>query len=803
MNKTAVKSGVSLDSVNEPGLFASRSRADEIETATRKALLSVSTETIQFLPVSELVTLQSLLRHGNRFGYWETPREWAAMHKATQTNIDLRRRIVDFLPKKMQRQIARQLLPATGNELSGIDENSYSPATRQLSSLLNAALLTLTRYLIVLRMGPAGLGRKKCGVPLDPTSVIGIGYGVMPQLLAVAVCRYMADRQNEFSHSDSLARPEARCDEIVLSVIKKADLNGVSDSAKEGIYREVRRMSALVARGCWENIPIIDDDYLVPSRVVGPEPRVPSQNITVPHLPLPDEYLSVLGARSLWLVYDVAPNLLSITDKFLEIWGDTEVLGLTPPGIRCRRSAQVERFLKDFCWCDRSGNRMDVPLFRPLLGQYKKKKPLVGAVRNSVEAGEATVAGCEDFSEARTWPPRTFSHIMRLLYAVQLAHLCVFALSTGARKSEILSLDRRCVRYARNENWYADGRTFKLSERYDGEARDWVLPDVAVHALQQQVKVINAAEAVGPITPKRGSRTAGKSDAAPMHLWGQISAAGASDRTAPLIEVRQALLAYARLLGMDLKPGGQFLRPHRFRKTVARLVALALTQAPKVLLDVLGHKSIETVMYYILADKELQGEIQKVSRELRVMRAKETIEKMVLEEDEQNSLPPASGYGGPAALMLRQTVKLRRAQLKDAGRQWQASNALELARILTNGGESWQLVRAGVICTKFAGTESGPCNKSKGRPEPANCQPECMHRLEEGFLHEDVDGAIREAVVAYREARANSDELLQALWERQIRLNISRFSDLRVKWMSDPIVQGVMEASAHVKVGDD
>lgn len=112
---------------------------------------------------------------------------------------------------------------------------------------------------------------------------------------------------------------------------------------------------------------------------------------------------------------------------------------------------------------------------------------------------------------------------------------------------------------------------------------------------------------------------------------------------------------------MDTASGGQNFRTPPFRKTVARLVALALTQAPKVLMDVFGHKSIEMTLYYILADKDLRAEIEKVSRELRILSATQAIAEMVANDDSVNS------YGGPAAGMLKTAISTHKQRVHQLG----------------------------------------------------------------------------------------------------------------------------------------
>jgi hypothetical protein len=347
------------------------------------------------------------------------------------------------------------------------------------------------------------------------------------------------------------------------------------------------------------------------------------------------------------------------------------------------------------------------------------------------------------------------------------------------------------VQYAGNGLPYASGRTWKLVERHEGVVREWVLPDLAMQAIEQQLRIVTLIDDIGTAAPKRAQAGVGAAEARPTHLWAQLGG-GQANRSAPLTHTRAALRAFATYLGMDADPGGQGIRVHRFRKTIARLAALALTQAPKILKDVFGHKSIEMTLYYILTDKDLQVDVERVTRELRVMRAKETVEAMVMAE-ETPGLPMLGGFGGPAAVAVASAISVHRERLHRRGEDWGAESAYELAEILTLQGKAWQLVRPGIVCTKFPGTESGPCNKSKGAPEPARCQSHCKHRLEEAFLHDDVDASIGEALAAYTEAGKRADDLLQALWADQVRVNLGRFPDLKAKWMEDASVRTIAE----------
>ncbi|MGA4196572.1 hypothetical protein ACI2VG_05745 [Ralstonia nicotianae] len=575
-------------------------------------------------------------------------------------------------------------------------------------------------------------------------------------------------------------------DELMLTVglisdLSTEDLAALTPKSRPKVVKECERMAILGDLELWWDIPMSEGRTLTQA-MTGPSLHNEPPPRRDPHRPLPDDYVAEMGARGFWLIFDIAPNLFKIGESLLKIWKDTDRPDFAAVTVRDARRVAVRELLRTYEWRDREGRPLEESPFPLVL----RKKKGFGVDKNAPkEAVE------------QRWPPRTYLDFMALLGAVQSAHLFICFMSLGARRSEILSLERTCVAYAVDGRPYANGLTFKFVERHEGEMRDWLLPHAAVIAIEQQVRLVNLGEQVGVLTPKR-TLEGGVPASAATHLWGQFSAsASASDATLPLNYVGKALLGYARILGMDSKPGGQRLRTHRFRKTLARLVALALNQAPRLLMEVFGHEAIETTLYYILTDKELRSEIETVARELRVMRAKEVVEKMV-DADLAGPSEPAEnygGYGGPAALAIHNAIQVHIQQKHRLGADWDVASPLELAELLTLQGKAWEQVRPGVLCTKFAG-EAGPCNKSKGRPEPSKCHSKCAHRLEEGFLREDIDGAIRDSVNAFEQAIANDESLTAAHWAAQVRGHVPRFPDLRDKWMANPTVQRLMTEEA-------
>ncbi|UYR12210.1 hypothetical protein NQS35_02125 [Ralstonia pseudosolanacearum] len=473
--------------------------------------------------------------------------------------------------------------------------------------------------------------------------------------------------------------------------------------------------------------------------------------------------------------------MLAIAEKMAQLWEQTATSHHAGRTIRDKRRDALQELLNAHEWLDGEGRPFKAP---PFVVQLTRPTGFAAAQRAQ--------SGDSDFR----WPPQNHRDVLGLLGTIQLAHYFFVALSTGARTSEILGLRRDCVCYAPDTRAYARGKTYKLVQRHDGEWRDWLLPDIGIHAIEQQVRLVSLAERIAFMDPS--SAPALDNEASPQedknHLWGQLSGGIASDARQPLRYINLRLRRYAHTLHMEATPGGQNLRSHRFRKTLARLVALALTQAPKLLMDVFGHRSIEMTLYYILTDKDLRAEIETVSRELRVMRAREVIEKMV-EADlacQEETAAELHGYGGLAAIPIHSAVTTHRQRVHRRGSNWNTDSVIELAELLTLQGKAWEQVRAGILCTKLPG-ESGPCNKRKGRPEPSKCRSSCTHRLEEAFLKEDVDASIRYAVDAYEHATLAEKSLTAAHWAAQVRTNVPRFPDLRQKWIGNPTVQALMD----------
>lgn len=700
-----------------------RDRASEIGSSKLKALLRFSASDIQTLPIEQIAELQSLLRHGSTPGVWETPADWLppTMRVSHRKSADLRQRILHHIPKSI---------------------DAASPA---LASALDYAVLSLTRYLLLLRIGPAGMGRKGKNRSLDVTTISAIAHWQGPAMYALALSKLLGADGIGVVRNGQL-----------LAALSNIDFSSRTTYTAVEIRKESERVRMLCSRELWLDAPT----FQMPSRAEamnGAPINTPKPRERDSHLPFPDDYLSQMAERSIWLMQHIGPHIIAVAQQMAAVW-DTPTTN---------RPKVTKKILAKYVWRDRNGQEL-------------KKLPFEFRLQRRSKAGAPKPSGA-------SWPPRNYLDVLTVLSAVQMAHYFIVALSMGARASEALSLQRRCVVYSADGRPYAHGLTFKLVRSFEGEVRDWRLPKIAVDAIEQQARLVALAERI-PKAGKQRELPAETASEERQHLWAEISTCAKSNAARELRNINDYLKRYAKTLGLSVMPGGQNIRSHRFRKTLARLVALALTQAPKILMDVFGHKSIEMTLYYILTDKELRAEIETVMRELRVMRAKEVVERMVEAQLEPTAMPDLGGYGGLGAVTLSNAVSMYRDRVHRRGENWGASSAYELAELLTMQGTAWEQVRPGVLCTKFPG-EAGPCNKSKGRPEPSRCQSTCGHRLEEAFHREDVDGAIADCVEHYERAIADGEDLMAAHWSSQVRAHLERFADLKTKWLRNASVR--------------
>jgi len=692
-----------------------------------QALALFPLENLQHLDVESALRCQMMLGHGETFGIWETPETLVPHMMKHMRRVDLRSRIAAYLP--------------TGTQTS--------PA---LDVLLNEGVLWLTRLSLLKRMGPAGLGSTAKFKPLDASTVAERLYQFDVKLVALGVTRRLEGTVNS-----SMA---------FVSTLTAEDLLALW--AKEESRCELMRLTQLQALSFWSDAPGAREFKGNTTAVRGaPSPRPPERK-RIPHPPIPDDYMAVMGPRMLWLIKDLGPNLIHLLESLPKMLESNNVNRET---IKRR----ITRYFQANCWRDRNGQVIEKPPFDLRhggdSGKHYRKDP--------------------NQSDPFEWPPRHWTSIQTLATTLQTAHLWMALLVMAGRIGEIATLGRDCVEFAKDGQLYANGKTYKSSRVLAGKEREWPLPEFMVDVFYQQVKLVEACERLARMIDdsEKMANLSGDSN----HLWASLGAKGSADATKKLAVYGANLQLLAERIGLSPKPGGKNLHPHRFRTTLARLAGLAIDGSQKVLMLLLGHDDVTTTLGYMQSDRAFAKEVNDITRELRIMRGEALIEDMRAALRDPQSLP-YGGHGGGGAPVLADSVRAYEEQLHRSGEEWGVNTSRELSVLLTNNGESARLISAHVVCTKTAG-EVGLCSKKKGAIVAGNCQTECNNHIEDKTGRRDTERVIPILVQHAQENIANNDWLPLQRDKKQLDRELKRYDDIGAQWRTKPEVLVILGAA--------
>lgn len=713
---------------------------DDIEKSRIGASARWDTARFQHMGPDELVQVQAALCHGSTYGRWQTPRNWLtkqARRSPSRLNIDLRRRLRNNVLVHLQLQDGEQPPP-------------------DLEQWLDQAVLTMTRLLLLLRCADAS-GRNLQRQVLAPSTILVWESTCLVKCLSLAVAQGLRDSLDSFAVANGERRILGR---ITAQQIKER--YGDSNSRKKTSVLE-NRLRHWSEVGYWRDVFATQDTSAIHDLKLGKSRNSAHEHDASEYKPLPDEYAALLAKRSLWLMREIGPNLVRIAPEFATLYAKgAEQLrtgSFAPENRSTRHRDRAYRILRDFTWLDSRGRPLTgIPFHLTLSSNWRAHGRL----------------------------PHSARALFDLMAYVQTAHQVIVGLTMGLRESELLDMTRGCVKERTIHDepcYYVESRTFKLSSDHEGEWREWPVVAQVKEAVASQEILMSALDKINAAKDPGYQATS--------DLWGRFSLM--SDSQGEFTTTNLWLRYYAEALGMDKAPGGQNFTSHRLRKTLARVVALALVDSPMVLYEIFGHRGIEMTLHYILANKSLKQEVEAIAREINVMRATEVVEVMAQSELRRlagQSLPGDlhGGCGGGAAGPIDTHIREELRKVHERGDSWGADDAIELGRLLTNAGQQWMLVRKGVICTKSPGV-AGPCSlKARGRPEPSKCSSECAHRLEREFLRNDVREILDTALKAYEQALVDEENGLAAYWGGQIRINIGRFPDIELEYLQRPSV---------------
>ena len=761
----------------------------DVDSSRLRAAAQIQAHDIQSVDVNTVERLKALAGHGDQLHVWSTPQNWL-VHSSRMDAIEaVNLRAAALSALTIEERSTINVMPSAGNVITLTAEISTA-------QLIDSIVLQAVRYLLLLRLGPSvNIGSVASTASLKPTVIASLASGAIRRMLTI-----ITRKRFDLLSQGMLAVDDRR----FFALIQQSDLVQLPKTFAVSCAAELHRMDRLHGRGLWFDAPLpiransITVDPTLPPMIATPEPR-PS-----PHLPLPDEYVAQLGQRSLWIIEHLGPFLLDVSETLLTEWRNSALRG------RCSKDTRKQILLKVLA--ARTGRCASRPPTSPLRcptppftihlsthgeenGQRFRRKSIVSQQEERDETKPL---------KAIVWPPSNLAHYIGLCGVLQGAHFFIVSMAMAARQSESMTLSRSCVAYEQGGQYRAVGRTFKLVQNFEGELREWNLPEVAAGAIEQQARLVKILEQMpwfedlsALLNPEFTAFTGD-------HLWCSFGTNLTNPRVVPR-NPNSFLRKFARTLGMDTSPGGQPLRTHRFRKTIARLAALAVDEAPLMLKHLFGHKNIEMTLHYILADRSLAAEIEQLTKELHILRAEGPVKTLLVElmgsagqgVDTKDHEVNYSSYGGKAVARLADTVKRFRDRvgggdrMRNSSEDFGADQIDDVVRILTGEGTYFNLVRPGVICTKRLG-EWGPCSRKKGQADRSNCQETCDHRLEEPWQRADADGCVADALAGYERACKDNEVLLQSFWSDQVRRNLVRFEDIHAKWKHHPVIAQIM-----------
>jgi integrase len=470
-------------------------------------------------------------------------------------------------------------------------------------------------------------------------------------------------------------------------------------------HRSMARLNGLFAFGLMDDWPAND---VTPGKIAKRQGSKADQ-------PLSDAAFTEIVRAALWLS--------ALTEEVLIAYLRVKNITTTPEGRRRHGHVQAHRTTLVQAWSPAAIRSGDVlPYALRLDGALHRAFPLEGA---------------------------NFRALADLLALCQTAIAVLTLGSTGMRIGELIGLRPDALRKDR-DRCYIDGPSYKTNDGAQGQPRSWPLPRITADAFESQRKVQAAL-------------------ASTDYLW--VTLAGESNVTGvPNLDRSVTKFGDAVLMpdGRKLSDVDGKVSPHRYRYSVTRLVALSLEGVTQIMFDVLGHDDKEVTLSYMLRDRELREDIDKVRREVRAVRVKEVFDR-------------ADEHGGKAAEFVR---KVKTEMLARSGqKELETEDVLEAANILG----TCEVVRPGVLCTAQP-LERGACSSNLGIRDFAACSTSCLHRLELAAKRVDrrknLDFMLNKIVGA---------ELFErAFMHNQILANLQPFPDLIDEFASDPRPQAAL-----------
>lgn len=284
---------------------------DPVEASRLACLQRFERAGVQNLGRDDLLAAQTLLEHGPKWGYWQTPATLApGLTFKAKVNIDLTARLRDFLA------------------MEGVTD---APDT-----LIEEGVSTLTRLGVLLRLVPSGTSSTKARRALKPVTISNFLYHKITRIAARAMRRKLESGEEASG---------------LFYCLTDADQHEFNAEKRSRI--ELERLHTLSARGQWHDVPPPPETTQTtdPSRA----PYVPPpEKKPVPYLPLPDTWLEEIGPRVLWVIQELGPHLLHLLEALPESMTKLD-WSLSIAAISPKLQILIAAHLAKYPWLDRAG----------------------------------------------------------------------------------------------------------------------------------------------------------------------------------------------------------------------------------------------------------------------------------------------------------------------------------------------------------------------------------------------------------------------------------------------------------------
>ncbi|MBB5358620.1 integrase [Rhodanobacter sp. ANJX3] len=473
--------------------------------------------------------------------------------------------------------------------------------------------------------------------------------------------------------------------------------------------------------------------------------------------PFPDEFTGQCGQRVLWLIKTLGPTLLDCLEACLDARPPPPSRNHYAALVKGSRTAQNEAMetnrvrrtiVKEWEWRDPTGRRIErIPFGVFSARSIYSRRQLNLKLRDNEDPNSL---------------PETWQAMRSFLTLLEAAHAWLLLLASGPRASTALSQKEDCLE-AVGDGYRLKGIVTKNDRSVAGYSRDWPAPPIIEFTARQQIRLARLLKRMEPLSASENTGD---------HLWVTTLKSPVGGR---LHDMNALLNKLVKNLGLKhlLAEEHQSAHVHRFRKTLARVIALTLTNAQMVAMDCFGHDDPDvTLKHYIMSDRAIIADVQQVQRELVILMAVDAINQ-------------SETLGGRVSTKIREAkAQFQRLHRKS---KLDPEDVYELAEVLTLEGREWAIVMPGVICA-LPNLATGPCGTRQGRRNPGNCQSGCAHQLLTAYNKSECDDTVSYILEQIQKSEDLHSVSLN-MWAGQLRNWLYRWHDVYLKWSDHPLVQ--------------